>query len=49
MTIPDFQRYPEKICLIKDELDINVYNFIKFIIFHCGFFDQVTSLVQENL
>ena len=27
MTMPDLQRYPWKVWLIKYELDINVYNF----------------------
>ena len=27
MVIPDSQRYPKKLCLFKNELDINVHNF----------------------
>ena len=27
MAVLDSQRYPQKLCLIKSELDINVYNF----------------------
>ena len=25
MAMPDFQRYPAKLCLIKTELDINMF------------------------
>ena len=27
MAMPDSQRYPWKRCLIKNEFDINIYNF----------------------
>ena len=29
MAMADWQRYPSKLCQIKFELDINVYEFVK--------------------
>ena len=39
MTMSDSQQYPEKLCWIKYELEINVYDFKKLII--CGFSTKV--------
>ena len=36
MAIPNSQKYPEKLCLNKSELDINVYNF-EIVFFKFGF------------
>ena len=42
MAIPDSQRYPEKLCLIKHELDIDVYGFWAMIANTCNFSKTLT-------
>ena len=37
MPMPDSQQYTYKLCLIKDELDINVYNFENWLFSIVGF------------
>ncbi len=49
MTMPDSQRYPKKLCLIKNELDINVYNFENCLFFNCGFSTKVTVGKRQYL
>ena len=43
--MPDSQRYSKKLCLIKYELNINVYDF-KLIIFKCDFSTKLSSEIK---
>lgn len=50
MTMRDLERYPETLCLNKNELDIQVYNLKKLDILYCSFSKQVTCkcLLQKS-
>ena len=42
IALPDSQRDPLKLCLIKHELDINVFVSLNMFVFNCGFSAKVT-------
>ena len=50
MAMADWQRYPSKLCQIKFELYINVYEFVN-LLFHLWFLYKVTCLflLQEDV
>ena len=53
LTVPkrSLNGTPEKVCRIKNELDIHVDNFYIFMIFSCGFSTKMTRafLLQEYI